>query len=245
VPVRTRALYFLRETNGTGQDPHQAAPERRMERGVPHFHSQIRRDARRKHTMTTIVAGRYEMREPAEKAVRALVERGFHHADTTEFFVNPAGQHGSLPTGGDQFADAASSKAHVGAGVGAAAGTAAGLAAAAAVSGVGLPLAAGIVALGAFGGSFLGAMSKLGDTGDAERLEASPGRRGGEMVAVRVLNDEAERAAIEVLRAHGAQDIERREGEWRNGEWVDFDPVAPQATIDASPQSSSAARRGR
>ena len=75
--------------------------------------------------MTTIVAGRFEMREPAEKAVRALVGRGFHHADTTEFFVNPAGQHGSLPTGGDQFADAASSKAHVGAGVGAAAGTAA------------------------------------------------------------------------------------------------------------------------
>jgi hypothetical protein len=37
VPVRTRALYFLRETNGTGQDPHQAAPERRMERGVPHL----------------------------------------------------------------------------------------------------------------------------------------------------------------------------------------------------------------
>jgi hypothetical protein len=37
VPVRTRALYFLRETNGTGQHPHQAAPERRMERGVPHL----------------------------------------------------------------------------------------------------------------------------------------------------------------------------------------------------------------
>jgi len=35
VPVRRRALYFLRETNRTGQDPHQAAPERHMERGVP------------------------------------------------------------------------------------------------------------------------------------------------------------------------------------------------------------------
>ena len=99
--------------------------------------------------------------------------------------------------------------------------------------GIGVPLAAGIVALGAYTGSFLGTMSKLGDSGDAERLHASPGRPGGEMVAVRVLNDEAERTAIEVLRAHGAQDIERHEGEWRNGQWVDFDPVAPPATIDA------------
>jgi hypothetical protein len=31
----TGALYFLRQTNGTGQDPHQAAPDARMERGVP------------------------------------------------------------------------------------------------------------------------------------------------------------------------------------------------------------------
>lgn len=195
--------------------------------------------------MTTIVAGRFETREPAEKALRALVGRGFHHADTSEFFVNPPGQHANLPTGGDQFADAESSKAHVGAGVGAAAGTAVGIAAAAAVSGVGLPLAAGIVALGAFGGSFLGAMSKLGDSGDAERLDASPGRRGGEMVAVRVLNEEAERTAIDVLREHGAQDIERREGEWRDGEWVDFDPVAPPATIEAPERDASPTRRSR
>jgi hypothetical protein len=194
--------------------------------------------------MTTIVAGRFEMREPAERALQALVDKGFHHADTSEFFVNPAGQHGNLPTGGDQFADAESSKAHIGAGVGAAAGTAAGVAAAAALSGVGLPLAAGIVALGAFGGSFIGAMSKLGDSSDAERLDASPGRQGGQMVAVRVLNAEAERTVIEVLREHGAQDVERREGEWRNGEWVDFDPVAPPATVDAPEQDGSSMRRG-
>jgi hypothetical protein len=121
----------------------------------------------------------------------------------------------------------------VGAGIGATAGGAAGLLAVAAVPGIGVPLAAGIVALGAYTGSFLGTMSKLGDSGDAERSQASPGRPGGEMVAVRVLNDEAERTAIEVLRGHGAQDIERHEGEWRNGQWVDFDPVAPPATIDA------------
>jgi len=184
--------------------------------------------------MATIVAGRFETHEPAEQAIQALVAKGFEHADTSEFFVNPPGQHGRIPTGGDQFADAQASKAHVGAGIGATAGGAAGLLAAAAVPGIGVALAAGIVALGAYTGSFLGTMSKLGDAGDAERLDASPGRMGGEMVAVRVLNPEAERTAIDVLRAHGAQDIERREGEWRNGQWVDFDPVAPPATIDAS-----------
>jgi hypothetical protein len=86
-------------------------------------------------------------------------------------------------------------------------------------------------------------MSKLGDTGDAERLDASPGRQGGQMVAVRVLNLEAERNAIDVLRAHGAEDIERRDGEWRDGEWVDFDPVSPPATIDSAARSTSSSPR--
>ena len=189
--------------------------------------------------MTTIVAGRFELHEPAEHALQALLDRGFHRSDASEFFVNPPGQHGRIPTGGDQFADAQSSKAHVGAGVGATAGGAAGLLAAAAVPGLGIPLAAGIVALGAYTGSFLGAMNKLGDSGDAERLAASPGRQGGEMVAVRVLDAEAEQTAIAVLREHGARDIERRDGEWRDGQWVDFDPVTPPATVDEGAEPSS------
>jgi hypothetical protein len=200
-----------------------------MERHVP-----ARRFTEKEKRMTTIIAGRFDAHEPAERALRALIDRGFHHADTSEFFVNPPGQHGSQVGGGDQFADAQSSKAHLGAAAGATAGGAAGLLAAAAVPGIGIALAAGVVALGAYTGSFLGTMSKLGDAGDAERLDASPGRQGGQMVAVRVLNLEAERNAIDVLRAHGAQDIERHDGEWRDGEWVDFDPVSPPATIDAA-----------
>lgn len=193
--------------------------------------------------MTTIIAGRFDTHQPAEQAIGELVSRGFNQADTSEFFVNPPGQHGRIPTGGDQFADAESSKAHVGAGIGATAGGAAGLAAAAAVPGIGIALAAGLVALGAYTGSFLGTMNKLGDTGDADRLDASPGRKGGEMVAVRVVDDDAERTAIEVLRAHGAQDIERHDGEWRDGQWVDFDPVAPPATIDDSARDAAPGHR--
>ncbi len=177
--------------------------------------------------MTTIVAGRFEEAASAQRAIDALISRGFHQADASRFFVNPAGQHNELPTGGDQFADAEASKAHVGAGVGAAAGGAVGAVAAVAIPGLGAALALGLVALGAYTGSFAGAMAKLGDKDAAAESDASPGRKGGGMVAVRVLNAEAERVAIEALRENGAEDIERAEGEWRDGTWHDFDPLRP------------------
>ena len=177
--------------------------------------------------MTTIVAGRFEEAESAQRAIDALIAKGFHRTDAGRFFVNPAGQHAELPTGGDQFADAESSKAHVGAGVGAAAGGAVGVAAAVAIPGLGAALALGIVALGAYTGSFVGALAKLGDESGADDLDASPGRKSGGMVAVRVLNAEADEIAVETLRAHGALDVERAQGEWRDGTWQDFDPVNP------------------
>ncbi|MCW5621554.1 MAG: hypothetical protein KIS79_10650 [Burkholderiales bacterium] len=177
--------------------------------------------------VTTIVAGRFDEAQAAQRALSALISKGFHHTDASRFFVNPPGQHGELPAGGDQFADAESSKAHIGAGVGAAAGGAVGAAAAAAIPGLGPIMALGLVALGAYTGSFAGAIAKLGDDSAAEALHASPGRKGGGMVAVRVLNDEAERIAIETLREQGAKDVERAEGEWRDGTWQDFDPLTP------------------
>ncbi len=181
--------------------------------------------------MTTIVAGRFEEAVSAQRAIEALIANGFHRTDASRFFVNPAGQHHELPTGGDQFADAEASKAHVGAGVGAAAGGAVGVAAAAAIPGIGPALALGLVALGAYTGSFAGAMAKLGDDSAAEETDASPGRKGGGMVAVRVLNAEAERIAIHTLREHGAVDVERAEGEWRDGTWHDFDPLRPPQKV--------------
>ena len=119
----------------------------------------------------------------------------------------------------------------MGAGVGAAAGGAVGVAAAAAIPGLGPALALGLVALGAYTGSFAGAMAKLGDDSAAEESDASPGRKGGGMVAVRVLNAEAERIAIHTLREHGAVDVERAEGEWRDGTWHDFDPLRPPQKV--------------
>lgn len=190
--------------------------------------------------LTTIVAGRFTNVVAAEAALTALAEKGFRRDDTSEFFVNPAGQHGALDgntnndslVGGDQFADAESTSAHRGALAGATAGGIAGIAAAAAVPGLGAALALGVAALGAYTGSFAGTMSKLGDDSRAGETAASPGREAGAMVAVRVANGEAERAAIAALHECGALDIERREGHWEDGQWVDFDPVSPPARID-------------
>jgi hypothetical protein len=53
------------------------------------------------------------------------------------------------------------------------------------------------------------------------------------MVAVRV-DEGSEQDAIEALRAQGALEIERAEGEWRNGAWADFDPRRVPETITGS-----------
>jgi len=192
--------------------------------------------------MATIVAGRFETAEQAEHTIQQLSQRGFRRDDTSSFFVNPPGQHDQFPIGGDQMADANASKAHVGAAAGAAAGTAVGAVAALAVPGLGPALALGVVALGAYTGSLAGTLAKLGDHDAARESDASAGRPAGVLVAVHVGNEEGERVAMEVLRANGAEDIERKDGVWENGEWKDFDPVAPPNRV-AGEQSAAPVRR--
>jgi hypothetical protein len=65
-----------------------------------------------------------------------------------------------------------------------------------------------------------------------EEPEASPGRPAGVLVAVRVLSEGAEDMAAETLRQAGAIDIEHAKGVWQEGEWKDFDPVAPIQLVD-------------
>ena len=37
---------------------------------------------------------------------------------------------------------------------------------------------------------------------------------------------------VNVLRAEGAQDIERADGTWQAGQWIDFDPLKPPLLVD-------------
>ena len=183
--------------------------------------------------MDTIIAGRFDTSEQAERAVRHLVADGFHHDDASTFFVNPPGQHAQMAAGGDQTADANSTGAGFGALAGAAAGSAAGVAAAAAlaVPGLNVAVALGVIGVGAYTGSLAGTLAALGGHKPGEETDASPGRHAGMMVAVRVLSERAESAAVHVLREEGAADVECKQGVWVEGEWKDFDPVAPPELV--------------
>ncbi|HEX6138325.1 MAG TPA: hypothetical protein VF059_11750 [Casimicrobiaceae bacterium] len=113
-------------------------------------------------------------------------------------------------------------------------GGAAGLAASLiglAIPGIGPVIAAGpIVALlsgagvGAVAGGLIGGLTDMGVARpDAER-DAESVRRGGALVAVRADAARSKRAA-QIMREHGAVDIERRAGRWRERGWTGFGPI--------------------
>ncbi len=181
--------------------------------------------------MSRIVAGRFERSLDADAAMAALHREGFRSGEYESFYVPPPGQNASLPMGGDEHADRGTKKAGLGAVIGAGIGALAGGAAGMAVSGeygvVAVFLAAG---LGAYIGSFAGTMSKVRDGERRVRSDEQIIEHGGRMIAINVDRPEMERRAIDILRRHGARDVGRTEGTWRDGSWRDFDPRAPLHT---------------
>lgn len=179
--------------------------------------------------MAKIIAGRAETQVVADRAIEALAGAGFDRRDLTSFYLAPPGQHSEYPIGGDAHHDEGTKKsgktAAAGATVGGVTGLAIGTAAAAAAE-PGFTAVAAIAGagVGAYVGSLAGGLSGARG-GDPERasVEEPVEREGGVMVAVRVDADEAADRIVSVLRANGVADIERAEGEWRDGAWVDFD----------------------
>jgi hypothetical protein len=194
-------------------------------------------------TMATIIAGRVETQQRADDLIAQLQSRGIAASDMQAFYVNPPGQHGTYPIGGDMEADPGTEEAGLGQASGIAAGAAAGLAAGA-VAGAAVPPLAPIIAVamagvGAHVGGMAGALAST-RTPDEEKKEtetkapdadAIDMRRGGMMLAVRV-DPANQRKVIDVLRAAGVEDLERAQGDWQDGQWVDFDPLAPPHKID-------------
>jgi hypothetical protein len=197
--------------------------------------------------MTSIIAGRFEQQTLADQAVEALKRDGFGEDDISVFFVNPPGQHGTFPIGGDRDVSPGAAQAHSGAVKGAAIGTAVGL-------GVGLaaaPLAGPAAAIvgasaGAYAGSLAGALKETDEEPARNKVDVQaepvapqpvvelikPVRSAGMMVAVRAPDFAKRVVAVDVLRAAGAQDIERADGTWQDGQWVDFDPLKPPLLVD-------------
>lgn len=183
--------------------------------------------------MGQIIAGRFEQQDDAEQAVEAILGAGVGQEQVVSFYVSPAGQHSRHPLGGDR--DESPGAEHTGPGraAGMAGGGLIGGAIGAATSPVTGPIGPITGALvGAHIGSLFGSLEEMKEDGTGEGQNPIPIRHAGILVAVATPDANAEDQAIEVLRSLGAQDIERAQGTIANGDWEDFDPVAPPILID-------------
>ncbi len=178
--------------------------------------------------MTTIIAGMFDTVDKAASAVDRLLEGEFGDKDVYSFANNPPGQHATFPIGGDENEDPGAKHADANAGKGAAVGLGTGAAIGAIAAGP--PGAAVGAGIGAYVGSLVGALNGMEDRGTEEHPVRRPA---GTLVAVRIESGQAERTAIETLQMHGAIHVEKAEGVWRDGQWVDFDPVSTPAIVDA------------
>lgn len=183
--------------------------------------------------MSRIIAGRFDVTVDADAAVAALRREGFNSEEIDSFYVAPAGQHAMTPLGGDSFSGEGARHAGRGALIGAIAGALVGF-------GIGWVVASGsdyavIVLLfctgvGAYVGSFLGAMKKVrGGKRSQASIEHPVEPKAGRMIAVNVDRAGMDGRALKVLRELGARDVGRADGTWRNG-WKDFDPRVPLMT---------------
>ena len=180
--------------------------------------------------MARIIAARFDTQPEADRALEALRSAGFEGQNVTSFYLNPPGQHSEYPIGGDAHHDegtkhsgkTAGAGAAIGGVTGLALGTAAGLAAEPGFAAVAAVAGAGV---GAYVGSLAGGLSgaEAGETRKAS-VEEPVERKSGIMVAVLAQADGAPDSIVQVLRAQSPRSIERAEGEWRDGQWVDFDP---------------------
>ena len=184
--------------------------------------------------MTTIIAGMFDTVDKAEGAMGKLRNAEFGEEDVCSFANNPPGQHATFPIGGDENEDPGATHAHTDAGKGAAVGLGTGAAIGAVVAGP--PGAAVGAGVGAYIGSLVGALHGLEGRG----TQAEPMRRpAGIVVAVRIEGGKDARSAIATLRTQGAMHIEKADGQWRDGKWIDFDPVSAPVILHAGKPAPS------
>ena len=203
--------------------------------------------------MTPIIAGRFEQEEQADRAADALRQQGFAIEDVTVFYLNPPGQHATFPVGGDHDKSHGATHAHSGALKGAAIGGVVGLGVGVAAAPLVGPAAAVAGAgAGAYVGSLAGARSDMGEGDSAAKETGEPAppsdgvpleRPAGFIVAARAPEYARRVIAANVLESMGAKDVERADGTWQMGKWVDFDPLQSPKLVDPPPSGRGAAQR--
>ncbi len=178
--------------------------------------------------MSRIAAAVFNDQPAADDAMTAIAALGVAAGDVETFVVNPPGRHGTLAMGGDEDADADARPGDRGALKGAAVGSAVGVVAGAlAIPIIGPIGLAGGLAAGAYAGALAGALNVMGIQRDAPSL-----RPAGVLVAVNLDHSSNDDAILDVMYDSGAQMIERAQGEWNDGHWADFDPVAHPQHVD-------------
>lgn len=190
--------------------------------------------------MKTLIVGHYDLQDEAEIAARDVLRAGFSASETSLFYLNPQGQHALHPVGGDEDESPGTHDAQSGAVRGAAGGAGAGVLVGAAtipVLGPAGPLLG--AAVGAYTGSLVGALNRMEEPpeprADTPHTPATPdpefeARKSGYLVAVAVQTPMERKYAIEIL-GERARLLEETEGNLQNGEWTDFDPLAPGKVI--------------
>jgi len=165
--------------------------------------------------MSTIIAGRFDNTSQVQAVLRDLAVARFKHDEFASYYVNPPGQNGLYPLGGN---------AVTGAAVGGAAGVALGGLASAVSPEAGAAAVVAGTGVGAYVGTLYGALHQLQD-GDArlDTLETPLEPGAGPMVAICIDRPGTEQVARAALNRHGAHAIERQEGRWEAGDWKDFE----------------------
>lgn len=194
--------------------------------------------------MSTLIAGRFSEQTQAEAASAELLRSGFSPKDMSLFYVNPQGQHGMHPVGGDEDESAGTHEASSGALRGVAGGAGVGTIVGAATLPVLGPVAPLLgAAVGAYTGSLVGALGtmkkskeKTEEVDKAENEnhphpEASHPRKAGVLLAVAVASPEQRQNAIQILRM-SALELEEAEGVMRDGQWMDFNPLKPIKAVE-------------
>lgn len=171
--------------------------------------------------MTTIIAGHFQTQDECQQVAEALQAAGFAADGVSTFYVNPPGQHAVIPTGGDRIASPGAQETPQGLAKGEVTGAAVGAALGAAT----IPLTGPVgPVLGGLVGAHVGSLYSFSELKEKDE-SGPPPRPAGMLVAVAVAGDQEARA-IELMRRHGAQQIERAEGTIAQGDWKDFNPLS-------------------
>ncbi|HVO90442.1 MAG TPA: hypothetical protein VMV45_18035 [Casimicrobiaceae bacterium] len=206
--------------------------------------------------MVKTVVGSFDSFDEAQRVARDLIDEGFMESDINVIASNARGDFQddarladrsgtTMPAGTITDRDTTTHKDHSGAATGAVTGGVVGGAAGLAASlmsltipGIGPIIAAGpIVAtltgagVGAVAGGLIGGLTDIGVSKEHAEYYSEAVRRGGALVTVRADESRAEQAA-ELMREHGAIDIDRRVERWRETGWSGYDVNATPYTRD-------------